>query len=398
MKKILLLIIIFSITLQVTAQNNYLFKDKETKLWGLENIDGEEVVPAKFENIIDYNDSLIIISEDDLYFVVDHEGNTQVKPNNYLLEFELFNPNHLGEIMVGTCLGYAYINQDGQCIPTDYYPCCTHFENIQKEGISQDLLYIQQSVDYLEEENNEKAIEFAQKAIDSNPNNPANYYWYSNLIINNLVYETSIKKTIKPYHENIENYINKAIELEKDTFNAILPLGRKHQFERKFNRNNKEKKIAYQQLKEYEAVVNRFGMMGGVGTSYSNNNYAVGLSLGYGGFERRLSNINNYWSFFQGLTYEHFFQNITDSYRYQSSFSYFWGYSSLELGMITDYKIRAFELRYDIGLSFYGLKLTAGYNFVSKKKFPEHRRFVFSLKYEFPILTNKYFTPYQLFN
>ncbi len=220
------------------------FKDKSTNLFGIRNIKTKQIiVNAKYNSIVDFNDTLIIIKDNDLFSVVDYNDNEIIAPVKYKLFFDFENPNYYGKIRAldySTFLfNYFLVNSKGECIPQNYEPC-TCLKDMVKSNVPEDLIMIQKAVDTLTANPKQAmtTLEYVEKAIELNPENPANYFWYSNFVIN-YFWSPSIIRTedIKTkYLPKLKDYINKSIDLEDDTFYLIYNYSFKYQLEKRIIR------------------------------------------------------------------------------------------------------------------------------------------------------------------
>lgn len=396
MKKLTILIIATIFSLQLSAQNYYYsFKDKDTKLKGMKEAStGEIVIPAEYDKILDWNNETVIVMKGNEKMAINYLNEIIVSPTEQDLYLERYDPVHFDEVFAynnDVYIAENYkVNSKGQCIPIDYYPCPTNF-NIDTTNASAEHKLIQKSVEALRACEAEEAIKYAQKAIDANPNNAASRYWYSRMFIEQLCGRITNEVTEK-HKSEIETHINKAIELETEPFYLTLTYAVKYDFEKNHNKNKAEKKIAYQNLKEFNAQKDKVGIMLQFAGNYYFNDYSVEASLGLGITERTLGYFD-YMSYGYFLTYEHFFQDRIDAFKYSNIFSSPYFTSGLDLGMMTDYERRAFVIKPEVGLNYHGLKLMYGYNFVNKTKFPNQRGHVISLKFEFMTWGTTWFSP-----
>ncbi len=140
-------------------------------------------------------------------------------------------------------------------------------------------------------------------------------------------------------------------------------------------------------------MLNRAGLILQVGTSILKSDYLSEFLVGIGGFERKYSN-NKYSSLFFGIGYERYWQSKTNSIKINSTFC-----TSSHLIFGTDLGLsiaegnKKFFIQPELGLHFIGIQLTYDYKFISDKYFSLQKGHYVSLKYQFVLHGEKYFTP-----
>jgi len=384
MSKFILIVIFLIITLFSYSQTDYeidIFKDKETKLFGIKNYDTDEVlVPASYEEIIDFYNNEIIIFQNNKYSIVKFNGDQIVKPTKYRLSFESLDRMYFGEYsLVDSDNSYYtyFINDSSKCIPTEYYPCWSDSIEIQKTGISEDLLLIQESIlcDYTD---SVEAFRLVREALEISPNSPSNHLFYANLLFDSDEYSNNLNKII--------GHIETAETLEEDNYRNVQILTLKYEVQDLYNVSRDQLKSTKNKLKRLDAVMTKYGLFMQVGHNYMNTNNSSEVTIGLGFLERVLS-LKSHQAFYMGLGYERFWENNTNTYKLSSTFlQETMLMSSIDIGLSTTPEINAFFVRPQIGLHYYGAQLTYGYNYISDKKIPIQKGHTFSLQYQFMLM------------
>ena len=237
----------------------------ESGLYGLKMQSTDSVIiQAKYISIIsNLNDTNFIIqSKENLVGVINLKEELIAPYIKGLYVFNNFDTliNYGGLIANPLCINnkwdpaYYFINKNGECIVSNYYPCPPGV-TIEKKEISRSLELIQLAEKY-KKTDIKKAISYCKQAILSDTLNPASYYWAVKLFMHPNDLNLS-KKSCSEYSEYflwIQESINKGISLEKNAFHLSQFNELKKSFYKTCIIDKEKAKQANKEMKRYRKI------------------------------------------------------------------------------------------------------------------------------------------------
>jgi hypothetical protein len=355
------------------------------------------IIP-KYSNILDYNDSLIIVQSYNMLFaVIDTLDNILVPFSKEKLEFEKFDPEHLGEILEVTPSAKGnqvyFIDKNRKCIPYEYYPCPKGKQ--LTDSISRYLLLIQKGTECFSDNKLDSVKYFFDKAIEANPTNA--YVYLSRATISMINSKGQFIKNSDDLSDGELNSIitnlDKAYALSSTPNNFLEILNLRRVVARYYLKDKVLIRKIDKESEKYNPSILNHGLILNTGVSYSNGfEMELGLATGL------LSRNEKYWNkpyiassaLIFGCSY---IKNITqkfDGYKF-----YFLSlvkpvYFSLCPILYTDYSRMDWVLRPELGLGYGSFSLSMGYNlFVNHETYKELNALSLNLKYYLPLNNNK---------
>jgi hypothetical protein len=385
-------LVISCIPVLLNAQDIQPFKDKETKLWGFRDEEtGNIIMNARYEKTIEYHDTLGIVTQDGKFGLVGVSGKEIIPCSYNNLYFEKADRANRWKIATAYYndsifyLPVYYINTSGKCVPTDYYPCPGNVP-MDTSDCSEEVKLIQRGNKALESCELTKATGLYKQAIKANPDNPASYYWYSYIYMEMLCgYIT--KDTVRAHMTEIDEYLKKAYNTETNEVPKAKIGTERYRLYSGYISNKKEKKTIAGDMMGMGATVSKFGLYVQGGVQYLNQEPGVEFGIFFGdkdyGEKGFLGRKQAGTSLDFGITYEHRINENVGCFKLmllnvQSPITI--GYYPV---IYTDFNKWAIGFRPEGGFSYRKFSVAYGYNWISKKNFPEYRGHFFALRYHF---------------
>jgi hypothetical protein len=378
--------------------------DSEAK-YGIKNKNtGKVLIPAKYNKIISYNDSTIIVqSRDFRYGAIDTLDNIIIPFSNEKLYIDTYNPLHLGQIIEFSnynndpkVSSSYYIDKNRNCIPYDYCPCPAWKKLSSDSTIVK--TYTQNGLKAKFNGNIDSANYWINKAIKLEPQNPFLYYYKDVLSVTNnkgnllgRLDTLNIKRK-----QIIDSCLNLASQYEKRPVYIAQIMNLQYPYYKHCLKQKDRYKEIENSANKYDFMRYYNGLFFIGGVSY-NNGVEVETGLGWGGFTLNDKHpfspyTVNSLIFLGGSWLKNVSGNI-DGYKiYLLSFL-----KPLRFGicpiLYTNYKKDVLVLRPEFGYGFNFITISAGYNIrVADNGFPELSTFNMNLRYYLPISTNKSFS------
>ncbi len=399
---ILFSVLCFLPTIELKSQEIVPYRDNDNNKWGFENLTTDEiVVPAAYDDAVEFSDGVGIVKNYGKYGAVDASGNLFLPCKYDELIFyknDYNNPNVLqsyNDSAYTLFVDYYYISNSGLCIPSNYFPCPKGYD-IDSTALTPSLSKIQESIKHIDDCDLDKALNSIREAIDADKSNPWPYYFFSQVLFEGLCANITYD-IVKEHIDEIEKYLNTAESLEdKPHFNVMIK-DKQDKLYRYYTKNREKKKALQRELRSDKNILcEHTGLFSLIGTNYSNKDIGMELGFGFGlqnpaYREKDETYVASMSMFFAGLSYEHYFESNTGCYKFHLPYLSF--QAPIALGiyptLTTDYKNSALGIRPEIGLHIKRFNLTYGYNFVSKSKFPDRKGAIVSLRYNLYFLSQK---------
>lgn len=350
--------------------------------WGfIDTTNNKIVVPAIYDEATEFRDSIGIVAyrnfDGDLKyglvnikreippkFIFDYIyfENTDNQSSDYkIAAFQLIKKN--GD----KAEKKFYINSNCNCVPQNYYSCPPKIKT-DTSNSTRDIILIQKAEEALIYHDTLIALELCKEAINYNPSNPYPYYWGIKNFLN-LDFFFSTKKN-QILDTNIitwlEENIDLALTLEKDTSRIVTILDAKYKFNKYILKKENDLKLSEKERREMNICVehNDPGIIIGYNRGRSNF-FEIGYVKGIWMEKNKFINVNALIGF--SLI------KSTDGFQDGIKLQYLAFHSPIDIGLypvlFTDYDIFSVGFMPEIGININKLCITYGYTFINRVDF-----------------------------
>ncbi|HOT13786.1 MAG TPA: hypothetical protein PK252_03390 [Bacteroidales bacterium] len=405
MMKIFLVIVLIDTLAKTSVFSQNIVPFEAEAKYGIKNkYTGKILIPAKYNRIQNYNDSVIIVqSRDFRYGAIDTLDNILIPFANEQLFIENYNPLHLGQIIESSNFNnepeyssWYYIDKNRNCIPYDYCPCPSWKKLSPNLSISSS--YAQNGFKAQFNGHLDSAFYWINMAIANEPQKASLYYYKAQFYLkdNKGAYLKHLDTLDILKKQIVDTSLSIALKYEnRPVFVAQIMSLQSLFYKRCFIQKNKLEEVqtaakSYDFMRYYEGLF----FIGGL--TY-NHGLEVETGFGRGSFTLNDKHQFNPYTvnstiFYGGSWLRNFSSNI-DGYKiYLISIL-----KPLRFGicpiLYTNYKKNLFVIRPEFGYGFNFLTISAGYNIrVADNGFPDLKTFNINLRYYLPLFPNKSFS------